>query len=348
MYRGSSHEPKLGIPERLREKTWEYLINTADETAGGPDGSDGSGWSDGSEEPHVPEGDAPEQTVLCFKWGTAYPAAYVNVLARAVADHLGPHRFVCLTDDAAGLDPRVEARPLPELGLPSGMVARGGWPKLGVFDPGLGLTGKVLVLDVDLVVTGRLEPFFDAIGARATGARGTGSRGTGRKDAGRKDAGVVAMREPPKILERLRGVRHRGANTSAFGFVGGTEAQILDRFRADPAAALARHRIEQAHVTAEASSLAFWPDAADGTPLIVSFKYALNPPRPLRGRVAPRRPGPGTGLVAFHGHPNPTDLLDREWFEARGREGFDGRPGGGGYCTWVADYWQRYSRGLVS
>jgi len=231
----------------------------------------------------------------------------VNILHRACRDHLGPHRFVCLTDDEGGLDSSIDALPLPDLALPDGMVARGGWPKLGVFDPELGLEGRVLCLDVDLVVTGSLEPFFDQI-----------------------SSGICAMREPPKPLERMWFKPHRGANTSAFGFVAGQEAQVLTRFRQDPQGALKRHRIEQAHVTAEASSLRFWPEQ-----LIVSFKYALNPPRPLRGRVAPQHPGPATSLVAFHGYPNPTDLLDV------GRpEGFDKT---GGHSAWVADYWNRYS-----
>lgn len=237
--------------------------------------------------------DANQRTVLCFKWGTAYPSIYVNVLARACRDHLGAHRFVCLTDNPEGLIEGIEALPLPDLDLPDGMVAKGGWPKLGVFDPELGLTGKILVLDVDLVVTGPLQPFFDAI-----------------------EAGVTAMREPPKPLERLIFKRDRGANTSAFGFWGGQEAQILDRFKADPEGALKRHRIEQAHISAEATRLSFWPQSR-----IISFKYALNPPKPFRGRVAPKAPGPGTSLVAFHGHPNPTDLLD-----VTRKEGFDAIP----------------------
>lgn len=262
--------------------------------------------------------------VLCFKWGTAYPSVYANVLYRACRDHGPGHRFVCLTDDATGLDPGIDALPLPDLALPDGMVARGGWPKLSVFDTGLGLSGRVLCLDVDLVICGSLAPFFDAIGPAFAGGDGESNGGP---DCG---SGVTAMREPPKPLERLIFKPHRGANTSAFGFMGGTQGQILDRFRADPAGALARHRIEQAHVSAEATRLRFWPGD-----LIVSFKYALNPPRPLRGRVAPGRPGAGTSIVAFHGYPNPTDLLDA----GRGREGFDGH---GGYSAWVHDYWQRY------
>ena len=57
--------------------------------------------------------------VLCMKWGTLYGAADVNRLAAQVRRNLArPHRFICFTDDAAGLDAGVEPLPLPELGLP--------------------------------------------------------------------------------------------------------------------------------------------------------------------------------------------------------------------------------------
>jgi hypothetical protein len=45
-----------------------------------------------------------DRVVLCMKWGTLYPADYVNVLCNASRRHLtGAFRFVCLTDDAPGL-----------------------------------------------------------------------------------------------------------------------------------------------------------------------------------------------------------------------------------------------------
>ena len=53
-------------------------------------------------------------TILCMKWGRMYGPDYVNNLARGVRRHLSrPHRFVCFTDDASGLDAGVEALPLP-------------------------------------------------------------------------------------------------------------------------------------------------------------------------------------------------------------------------------------------
>ena len=41
--------------------------------------------------------------ILCFKWGSLYPASYVNRLYRGVSRFLSfPFRFVCVTDCAEG------------------------------------------------------------------------------------------------------------------------------------------------------------------------------------------------------------------------------------------------------
>ena len=99
--------------------------------------------------------------ILTMKWGTLYSAADVNRLARQVRRHLArPHRFICFTDDAAGLEAGVEAMPLPELGLPAGHSDTR-WRKLALFRRDLGgLSGTALFLDLDLVVVDDLEPFF--------------------------------------------------------------------------------------------------------------------------------------------------------------------------------------------
>lgn len=51
------------------------------------------------------------RTILCMKWGTLYSADYVNVLFNACRQSLsGDFRFLCLTDDATGFLPEIEAR----------------------------------------------------------------------------------------------------------------------------------------------------------------------------------------------------------------------------------------------
>jgi hypothetical protein len=72
-----------------------------------------------------------------------------------------PFRFVCLTEDAQGLSPEIESFPLPQLKVTLDGPERG-WNKLGVFAENLyNLKGKVLCLDLDLIITGGLDDLFD-------------------------------------------------------------------------------------------------------------------------------------------------------------------------------------------
>ena len=62
------------------------------------------------------------QTVVCIRWGTAYGADDVNRLHRAVMRNVGrPTRFVSFTDPVEGLDPAIDARPIPSIALPPGL-----------------------------------------------------------------------------------------------------------------------------------------------------------------------------------------------------------------------------------
>lgn len=102
-------------------------------------------------------------TVACvLKYGGEYDARYVRALSRGVRKHLKPpFEFVCLSDrasdvdrDCAGLvDSTVwlDHRELP-----------GWWAKLEVFR----LSGPVLYLDLDTVITGSLEPLADIVQLR--------------------------------------------------------------------------------------------------------------------------------------------------------------------------------------
>ena len=83
--------------------------------------------------------------ILCLKWGTRYPASFTNILYASVKRHLHrPFRFVCLTDDPTGLNPGIDAEPLPENPNPE-IISKGWWPnifvKLCLYKPGLATAG---------------------------------------------------------------------------------------------------------------------------------------------------------------------------------------------------------------
>lgn len=100
-------------------------------------------------------------TVCCVQSGNYADrgAQYVNTLFDMVRRNLEagfPGSFVCFTDNPKGLADDIEARPLPECGL------FGWWNKLALFKPGLFPDGeRIVFLDLDTVIVGRLEEIFD-------------------------------------------------------------------------------------------------------------------------------------------------------------------------------------------
>lgn len=229
--------------------------------------------------------------ILTMKWGTLYSSADVNRLAAQVARHLDrPHRFICFTDDAAGLDARVEAMPLPELGLPQGQ-ADTRWRKLALFRRDLGgLSGTALFLDIDLVVVDDLGPFFDLPGD------------------------VLIIRDDdlfrPKPLRRINPARdrflHMVGNTSVFRFVIGSHPEVLDQYLSDPSAAAAQYEHEQQMVSGvldQQGAMSYWP-----VEWCVSFKnhcVGRGLTSWLRDPICP----PAARIVVFAGAPKMAEVL---------------------------------------
>lgn len=108
---------------------------------------------------------------VCWKWRGPDPARaflsyHVNVLAAGVRRHYdGPHRFICITDDPEGLDPTVEAVPMPvtnfeHLISPNGARFPSCYRRLWVFgrEAKRVLGDVILCLDVDAIVLRDLAP----------------------------------------------------------------------------------------------------------------------------------------------------------------------------------------------
>ncbi|GGB97372.1 hypothetical protein GCM10011352_24360 [Marinobacterium zhoushanense] len=98
--------------------------------------------------------------VVCLKWGTKYPAEYVNRLFRMVRRQLHrPFRFYCMTEDGSGLAEGVEVLPLQETGL------HGWWYKLSLFQADFyGLQGDMIYLDLDVVIVDEIDFLVDQPG----------------------------------------------------------------------------------------------------------------------------------------------------------------------------------------
>ncbi|MEO9827303.1 MAG: hypothetical protein ABJF50_23105 [Paracoccaceae bacterium] len=225
-----------------------------------------------------------ERVVLTMKWGDVFPASYVNRLFSAVSANLEkPFKFVCLTNESEGLHPEIVHFPLPDLDLPPERYAHGAWPKLAVFQPDLyGLSGRCLFIDLDTVISGNLEPFFDfespfsAIGSAHDWRRGK----------------TVAVPE---------------VGTGIFAFDLGALPHVYESFMADKQAAYDSFPNEQTFVEGQLEHWIPWPET-----WVVSFKRHLCQPIGLDLIKPPDAPDPSTKVVAFHGDPRPIDLVGRK------------------------------------
>ncbi|MGA0609117.1 glycosyltransferase [Caldimonas sp. KR1-144] len=217
-----------------------------------------------------------DRIVLCMKWGTKYGPEYVNRLYAMVRRHLsGDFRFVCLTDDATGLRAEVECHPIPDLALPEGSPERG-WKKLTTFEADLhGLRGTALFLDVDVVVTGSLDAFFEHPGEFLI---------------------IHDWKRPWRVT----------GNSSVYRFRLGAHADVLEGFRRNDAAVRAQFRNEQAYlsdVLHRQGKLAYWP-----AEWCASWKYHCIPRFPANLWREPAVP-PGARILIFHGVMNPPDAI---------------------------------------
>jgi hypothetical protein len=247
-----------------------------------------------------------ERVVLSMRWGPLYPPAYVNVLHSAVRKHLeGPFRFVCFTNETEGLDPGIEAHPIPDLGYSPRHWRHGAWPKLSVFLPDLyGLEGRALFIDLDSMIVGPLDPFFELPGDLISIAGGPRWR---RGSA-----------NPDPILA-----------TGVFAFDIGSQPQIVERFRADPEGAFDAFGIEQRFVQQHVTSWTAWPPE-----WVISFKRHLQRPLFLDRVLPPREPDASARIVAFHGDPRPIDLV-----RDTGKPWAKFPRAGKGPIPWVRRYW---------
>jgi hypothetical protein len=247
--------------------------------------------------------------IVCMKWGTKYGPHYVNRLYAGVRRWLDRDvRFLCFTDDATGIAPGVEIHDLPQDPFEAAIVAgmtragrRGAWRKVSLFRPGLaGMQGPVLGFDLDVVITGPLDPLVDHA------------------------PGKVVMRREWRYEWR----RKDGGHGSVFRFDPDQHDFLYNDFAADPEGAITRHKGSEQYYTSMTAlrhgALAYLPGD-----LVCSFKRNAIPTFPLNWLVTPRLPE-NCRVLCFHGRPLMEEAI----------EGYSGsirnhcRP-----TPWLADIW---------
>lgn len=107
-------------------------------------------------------------SVVCWRWGERYTAAHVNALARAIRRHYArSHRMICVTSDAAGIDPGIEVVPdtvdFAAVPSPNGAAAPSCYRRLRAFhlDAAQWFGERFVSLDLDVAIVGDLAPLWD-------------------------------------------------------------------------------------------------------------------------------------------------------------------------------------------
>lgn len=220
--------------------------------------------------------------ILCIKWGKKYGPDYVNTLYSMVSRHLSlPFRFVCLTDDWEGVLDEIEVKAIPKVGFKDfderkPWTFHHGWLKLTSFaSPLCDLEGPTLFLDLDIVIVGSLDEFFEPEGEFLVIKEWDKSDATG--------------------------------NTSVFRFNAGAHPDVLQYLTDNPDKAMQQVRNEQEYVTQfidRQGKLKYWP-----IEWCRSFKRHCVRPFPFSFFQEPRVPT-GAKIIVFHGKPHPDQAMN--------------------------------------
>lgn len=241
------------------------------------------------------------QTIVCMKWGDRYGPDFVNRMWSAIKRNTSrPTRLLCLTDDPTGVDPNVDCQPIPDINLPPSHINLP-WRKLALWKaPLYDLSGDVLFLDLDLVITGSLDAMFDF--------------------------------EPGRycVIENWTQPGQNIGNTSAFRFPVAKYTHIFNDLQDNPQAILDAYPIEQVYISRMIPDQVFWP-----RDWCVSFKHSLLPRWPMNFFKTPTLPSE-TKIVAFTGKPDQDEALAGRWPVRKPWKKLykHVRP-----TPWIADHW---------
>ena len=238
--------------------------------------------------------------IICIKWGTKFGPEFVNRLHGMIARNITPpFRLFCFTDDGSGLHPDIAVRALPEFEYLAPVNTKGKWPKSRLWGDLGDVTGVVLFLDLDVIVTSSLDDFFNH---------------------GEPDDTILGL-NPNTPLEKM-------GQTSVYRMRVGKLKPLQDIFRADPQAAADKFKYEQRFVTRNApGGVKFWPRG-----WLAHFRMHCVPNFPLN-YLRPARIPSGTKIVIFPGDLNPPDAILGRWNDREEhrapldhlRAAFDGR-----------------------
>lgn len=221
--------------------------------------------------------------IICLKWGSRYPAYYVNELYKGVEKNLErKFRFLCVTEDPTGLLPEIETA-----AFPPDPESKMKWPhifmKLCILKDGFAeLKGPTLFLDIDIIITGSIDKFFEFHPGK----------------------NCIIHNWLPAHKQLLR-KRPDIGNSSVFRFEAGASGYIYETYMANKFDAEERSKFptEQAFLTHAMVEKYYWPEE-----WVRSFKRHCRRIFPLNYVLPPRLPHEAS-IIAFHGQPDPDEAI---------------------------------------
>lgn len=221
--------------------------------------------------------------ILCVRFGNKYNQDYVIKLRNMVSRHCSlPYKFYCLTDDPKPIN-GVRSIVKPNMGY-----IKGWWHKVHMFDPSLGLSGRILYMDLDVIICKSIDKLCLAHRDEFVGIR----------DFNRK----------------FHPSWHR-LNSSVMAWNGGTQTHIFRQFQENPKVAMRMHGDQDWIWKTSSSKLKFWPDE-----WVQSYKWEIRSKNELMLDQGKRkfkevkndiRIHDECSIAVFHGDPNPSHVQDK-------------------------------------
>jgi hypothetical protein len=231
----------------------------------------------------VTESQPSTNTILCVRFGTKYPISYVEIMRNMIRRNITvPYRLVCLTDDPRPIE-GVELIVQKNAGY-----TRGWWHKVHMFDPSLPLSGRILYMDLDVVICGNIDKLTEIHGSEFMGIRDFNRR----------------FHRDWKYL-----------NSSVMSWMHGSQEHIYKDFMKNPQAAMRMHGDQDWTWKCCKNRIKFWPER-----WIQSYKWEirnrneLQVIRGVRQFTSVRNDitiPEGCSILVFHGDPNPAMVQDK-------------------------------------
>lgn len=221
-------------------------------------------------------------TVLCVRFGNKYGPTYVEKLRNMVSRHMTiPYEFVCLTDDPT---PIQGVRTLYQK---SSGYLKGWWHKVHMFDPSLDIKGRILYVDLDVVICGNLDKLVTNLKNEFMGIQD---------------------------FNRKFHPSWRYLNSSVMSWVHGTQSHVYQKFIENPNIAQRMHGDQDWTWHVAKDRIKFWP-----IEWIQSYKWEIRSREELTVRTGKQgfkfiahnlQVNPHCSIAVFHGDPNPDAVPD--------------------------------------